>query len=396
MPKKILVISPKFPLPATGACEQERLAGFLQLKRLGFDIRIISKFFSWQNKENIIAWGKEQDITIDLLPYEFTQKKRQPITRWLNPFNWDGAAYEYKLPATRGRVAEISAEFQPDVVYFDYTYLWPLYDYFKKRKIPIVTRSINFEPTHFLQEDGISLVNLLKFFPKIISELLMIKKSNFIFAITPQEEILYKKLGAKNVATLGLRSLPNLLKTTRQIRETGQLHLFFMGASYNVYHNRQAAALIIKAVAPELEKRSPGKFFFHILGKKLPPDLAALCRGNIKEEGFVPDLGAFLDKEVDMAVIPSLMGAGMQQKIFEPLVRGIPTITSPRGLAGYPFKDGQHVLLAKTGHEFVEQVLKLQNINLRRELSKNALQLSREIFSQNKFDEIVIKGLATL
>jgi len=385
--KKILIVTPKFPIPTTGACEQERLAGFLQLQRLGFEIRIISKFFTWQNREDIVNWGNERNITIDLLPYEF---RRQ----WsLNPFHWDGAANEYGSVETRQLVEKTVDSFQPDLAWVDYTYLWPLYHLFKESDIPIVTRSINFEPTHFLQEDGVGLLNILKFPPKIISELLMIKKSNFIFAITPQEEALYKKLGAKHVSTLALRSLPLLLKAGRAIRESEVLHLFFMGASYNVHHNRQAAALIIKEVAPELEKRCPGKFFFHILGKKLPADLAALCYGNIKEEGFVADLNAFLEREVDIAVIPSIMGAGMQQKIFEPLVYGIPTVTSPRGLAGYLFKDGEHVLLAKTKSEFVEQILKLQDINLRRRLSENALRLSREIFSQERLDGIVRERL---
>ncbi len=390
MPRKILIITPKFPIPTTGACEQERLAGFLQLQRLGFDIRIISKFFEWQNREEIIKWGNMHNIAVDLLPYEFQRQ-------WsLNPLHWDGAANEYASTETRQSVENIARSYQPDIAWFDYSYLWPLYHLFKAKNIPVITRSINFEATHFLQEDGISLKNLLKFFPKVISELLMIKKSDYIFAITPKEERLYKRLGAANVATLPLRSLPDLLKTTREIRPTDQLHLFFMGASYNVHHNRQAAALLIKEVAPELEKRAPGKFFFHILGKKLPTDLADLCRGNIKEEGFVDNLDAFLREQVDIAVIPSIMGAGMQQKIFEPLVYGIPSVVSPRGLAGYPFKDGEHLLLAETKNEFMEQILKLQDINLRRLLSENALRLSQKIFSQAELDGIVKKGLNNL
>ncbi|MEK7125713.1 MAG: hypothetical protein AAB880_02235 [Patescibacteria group bacterium] len=56
MSKKILIISPKFPIPTTGACEQERLAGFLQLQRLGFEVRVVAKVFNWQDKEAIYRW----------------------------------------------------------------------------------------------------------------------------------------------------------------------------------------------------------------------------------------------------------------------------------------------------------------------------------------------------
>ena len=121
--------------------------------------------------------------------------------------------------------------------------------------------------------------------------------------------------------------------------------------------------------------------------------MSALSYGNIKEEGFVPDLDVFLGQDIDIAVVPSLMRAGMHQNIFEPLVRGIPTIASPRCLGGYPFKGGEHLLLAETASEFVEQVLKLRDINLRRQLSKNALQLSQELFSQAKLDRIAKQGL---
>ncbi len=392
MTKKILIISPKFPIPTTGACEQERLAGMVQLKRLGYDVKVVSKIFDWQDEKKIKEWGIQQDITIDLIPYEFTKAKKS-ITRFLHPKNWDGAAYEYTLPETQAKVTEIRDAFQPDMVWFDYTYLCPLYRLFEEKNIPIITRSINYEPSHFLQEDGRSFKNLLKYIPKYFSEQKVIKKSNYLFAITPYEEALYRKLGSKHVATLSLRSLPALVKENRDIVDREVLHLFFMGASYNVYHNRKAAELIIKEVAPKVETQAPGKFVFHILGKKLPEDLAKLCVGNVIEEGFVEDLDDFLTNKVDIAIIPSLMGAGMQQKIFEPLVYGIPSIVSPRGLAGYPYQDDKHVLYADDADAFVEQVLKLQDVELRKELSKNTLQLSKELFSQDKFDNIVKKCL---
>jgi len=52
--------------------------------------------------------------------------------------------------------------------------------------------------------------------------------------------------------------------------------------------------------------------------------------------------------------------------------------------------------LAETKNEFMEQILKLQDINLRRLLSENALRLSQKIFSQAELDGIVKKGLNNL
>lgn len=390
---KILIITPKFPFPTTGACEQERLAGFLQLRRLEYQVRVIAKVFDWQNPAEIKKWGSEHNIQIDLLPYAFFAKSWSvKLKKLINPKYWDGAAAEYFAPETQNKVRQAVENWQPDLVWVDYTYLWPLYQITKNKNIPVITRSINFEPIHFLQEDGVSIKNLLKFLPKMASELITIRKSDFIFAITPKEERLYRKLGAKNIATLPLRSLPLLLAGKREITDKEKLHLFFMGASYNVHHSRKAAEFIIKKIAPIVEKIAPGKFIFHLVGKKLPPDLERLCVGNVKAEGFIENLAEFLN-QMDIALIPSLMGAGMQQKIFEPLARGTPTITSPRGLAGYPFQDREHLLIAKTKDEFVEQILRLQDRELRKKLSRNAMRLSQELFSQDKLDKIMRHGL---
>lgn len=387
--KNILVVTPRFPLPTLGACEQDRLNGLKQLKRLGFNVRVLAKVFAFQDKEAIIRWGRDNGIIIDLIDYE---TRRFFLRRLSNPFYWDGAAYEYSHKNTRALFELAITKSQPDVIWFDYTYLWPLYSLAEKFNIPIITRSINFEPFHFLQEDGYSVVNLLKFIPKLISELIVILKSDVILAITPKEKRIYQCLGAKKVLTLPLRGLPGCLKQARDIAEKERLDVFFMGSTYGVHHNRKAVEFLIKEVAPEVEKKSPGRFVFHILGTKLPADLEKYLNEKVVYEGQVENLDQFL-QDMDMAIIPSLMGAGMQQKIFEPLARGIPTITSPRGLVGYPFRDRKHLLLARDKEEFVEKIISLQDINLRGFLSVNALDLCLRIFSQGVLDGCVLEAL---
>ena len=68
--------------------------------------------------------------------------------------------------------------------------------------------------------------------------------------------------------------------------------------------------------------------------------------GNMIYRGYVNKYEDLM-KEMDIAISPSISGRGMQQKIFEPLARGIPTISSDKGMQGYQFEDGKHILLAK-------------------------------------------------
>lgn len=401
MRKKVLIITPRFPLPVLGACEQDRLAGMRQLKGLGFEVRVIAKVFSFQRREEIFHFSKSEGIPVDVVDYE-SEKVHNIVKalffyakKILNPLYWDGAAYEYSHKETKKIVEKITDEWKPDFVWFDYTYLWPLYAIFQKRNIPIITRSLNFEPSHFLQEDGYTLVNSIKSLSKLMSEIITVEKSNAIFAITPKEEKIYKRLGAKNVYTLPLRGLPDLLRQKREIASKGTLDVFFVGSTYNVSHNKKALEFILKKLIPAIQRMLPGKFTFHIVGSKLPENLKKYFRDNVIYHGHVENLEKFLAK-MDIAIVPSLFGAGMQQKIFEPLCRGIPTIASRRGMAGYPFKHNKHIFLADTLDQFPHLMLTLRDINIRKKLSENAIKLSEELFSNRVLNTTVLSAMESV
>lgn len=392
MLKKILVITPRFPLPALGACEQDRFEGIKQLKRLGFEVSVVSKVFYFQPNEEIEKFSKDYGIPVKLMPYE----NKFGLRRFLNPFYWDGAAYEYSLPSLKKTLIGVLADFKPDLVWADYTYLWPLYGILRKRKIPIITRSINFEPSHFLQEDGWSFFNFFKAVSKLAGEIMAISKSDFLFAITPKEEKIYRRLGAKNINVLPLRGLPFCLgEGGRVLGNKKPLNVFFAGSTYTVSHNKKALELILKKIAPDVEKKAPGRFVFHVTGRKFPEELKPLLGKHAIYHGTVSNWAGFL-RNMDIALIPSLFGAGMQQKIFEPLSRGIPTVASSRGLAGYPFKNEEHLLYAESSGDFAGCLIRLEDADLRIRLSKNARAVSEKLFSKEGLDGKILEAINSL
>lgn len=379
--KKILIVTPKFPYPVTGACEQDRAAGMEWFAGEGFEVRVLSKTAMPDAANEAMIVERKFGIKTTLVPY-----RREPwsLRRILNPLYVDGAAFEYSDPEMKATLRHLLTEFQPDLVWFEYTYLWPLYGMVRRAGIPIVTRSINFEPLHFWEEDGVGVVNALKFLAKFASEIITIWHSDFIFAITPREERIYRRLGgAGKTATLPLRVLPKLLTGSREISTRRPLHVFFMGSTYNVAHNVRAMEFVVKEIASQAMRIAPSEFIFHVLGAKLPPGAAKYFSDNVIYEGYVADLDAFL-AGMDIAIAPSFFGAGMQQKIFEPLARGIPTITSERGIAEYPFQNGESVIFASTAREFVEALLRLRDVGFRQKLSQAALAVSNGLFSQEK------------
>lgn len=402
MKKKILVITPKFPYPSYGACELDRAAGIELLIALGYEVYVITKVYAEEYATEALAVAKKLGISIVPVTYKkltgsLGQKIWRSFKRIIQPWFLDGAAYEYSDQEMKQAVKRALDLFRPDLVWFDYTYLWPLYSLIRKRKLPVVTRSINFEPSHFLEEEGRTLWNYCRFLPKILSELIAVRKSDIILAITPVEAGIYKKIGARRVAVLPLRSLPRCLGQDSAVRTRKPLNVFFSGSTYNVAHNRKALEFLLAKVIPLVQSRFPGEFRFHIFGGKMPERFYHYFGSEIIRYDHLPyEKFVGLTKEMDIAAAPSLYGAGMQQKVFEPLARGIPTVTSPRALAGYPFRDRQELLLAATAEEFAGQLGALRDGGLRARLSAQAVSLAEKIFSKQAITHTVLTALQTL
>ena len=248
------------PFPKTGACEQDRGYGIEDFIRLGYEVRVIAKTTP-EKVPLAVQESKRLGIPLVALPYVhatfFRKGLLHAIKRVCSPWTWDGAAFEYYDPAIQEVVVRTLDEFKPDVVWFDYSYMWPLYHHAQRKNIPIITRSQNFEPSHFLQEDGMSLIHILKYIPKLLSEIIVIRKSSLVLAITPHEERIYKKRGA-HVRTLPLRGLPHLLVDQPVISSKEILDVFFFGSTYNVHHNRYACEFLLREIIPEVQRRAPG------------------------------------------------------------------------------------------------------------------------------------------
>jgi len=394
------MVMPSVPYPETGAEQADRASGIRQLVRLGCEVRVIAKSVSWYTSADVQKAESALGVKIFPVPYRYSnttlsvrQKAGKFLRKLANPLLLDGAALEYAEPNIQRVFKEQLEEWQPDIAWFEYTYLWPLYRRARQLKVKIVTRSINFEPHHFLQEDGYSFLNFLKVAPKYVSEYIAVRSSSWLFSITPRERKIYQRLGARNAEVLPLRSLESCMEwRLRRKDQDEEMDLFFMGSTYNVQHNRLALEFLLTKVMPLVHQKDP-KIKLSIYGAKIPADLAKHCVGAICYKGYVEDLASSL-KDMDIAVVPSLAGAGMQQKIFESLARGFPVIASRRGMGGYPFEDGRHLLYADTAADFADSVLRLKNDReLRFRLGEAAKDLSRRLFSAKALDDIIRKTL---
>lgn len=379
---RILVITPKLPYPANGADEQDRLSGIRLLQDGGHTVMVIAKKHEYQNQSCVSKMEKDLGLRVIPVPY---RERHISLQRLLNPLWIDGAAYEYTDPLLRKEVDIALRKFQPEVVWVDGSYAWPIAHYVRKKDFYVVIRSLNRESVHLLSDEGYSILNLIRFIAKEVGEYMAARSADVVGAITPKENKFYSRIGKTPVYTLPLRRLPYILQEHVHVPvKRKQLHIMFNGATYSVCHNRKVAEYLIQHVAPKVNRELPGKVLFHITGAKLPPKISTNLPKNVVYEGYVQNFEEFVSN-MDIALAPSLGGEGMQQKIFDPIVRGIPTITTSRGTVGYKLVHKENVYLAENVQEIVLAIKTLLSIEERTRVSKNTRDFANQHFSHKRF-----------
>ena len=397
---RVLVTTPLLSVLPRGACEHDRVAGIQQLVRLGHDVRVFSFLAPWQKagiERKVASYVGCPVEVVDYQPMPATSLEavgRRLAAVLRRPGLLDGAALVYTRSEVVRRFDDVLRTWQPEVCWFDYTNLWPLLERGRRAGLATVMRSINYEPQHNLDERGRTLANHARYVGKYLGERASIRCADAFAAITPADRREYLRLGRSDCAVLPLRSLARLLRPARIPRQRTPLELFFFGSTYAVSHNRAALRFIVDEILPAVRRVAPGRFRFNLLGAKAPAELTGLQAEDLRLHGFVPDLDAFLE-DMDAAVIPSLHGGGMQQKIFEPLCRGFPAILSSRGLAAFPVRDDEHALLASTADEFVAALLRLRDPGLRARLSAGASAFAIQHFNAETLDATVRTLLAS-
>lgn len=379
---RVLVINPALVrLHSLGACEQDRLRNIDTLRRLGHSVHVLTGWMPYQSIEEVQRFYAERQMDSTLSPIG---GGRSP-GRWLKLAQWDGMAWEYASPEFLDVVQRTLAAFQPNRVWCHGSYLWAPALAALRSGVPAVVRSVNYEPMQLLHENRRSPRDVIRYLGKAAGER-RAASATVLAAITPVEANIYRQIAPKaNVALLPLQTLPDVLRPPRAQPARSPLRVFFMGASYNVAHNRQALQFILDDLVPLIRAQAPGEFVFHIFGSKVPADLAERAADDVRFDGYVPDLNASLEA-MDIALAPSLAGVGMQQKVFEPICRAFPTVTHARALAGYAFEPGVHVLTAEDAAGYAAHLLSLREPQRRAALSQQAAAQAAQLFSQAALD----------
>ena len=128
----------------------------------------------------------------------------------------------------------------------------------------------------------------------------------------------------------------------------------------------------------------------YLAGRKMPDDLMQLQSENVVVVGEVPDAAHFIASK-QLNVVPLLAGSGIRVKIIEAMSQRKVVITTHTGAEGIRYTDGEHLLIADTPTQFVDQIKRcLSDPELRNRIADNAYRLVDEDYSNRALTQRLV------
>ncbi|MDT8409106.1 MAG: glycosyltransferase [Wenzhouxiangellaceae bacterium] len=121
--------------------------------------------------------------------------------------------------------------------------------------------------------------------------------------------------------------------------------------------NVDAAEWLIDEILPLIVERLPG-ITLHLIGSKMPDQLASRRAPGLRVHGFVSDLGPYL-AGCRVSLAPLRYGAGVKGKVNQAMSCGLPVVATACAAEGMYTRHGHDILMADTAEDFAAQVVRL-------------------------------------
>ena len=155
--------------------------------------------------------------------------------------------------------------------------------------------------------------------------------------------------------------------------------IWFVGG-FQHQPNVDAMQWFVADIWPRVRPQLPD-VVFHIVGSKMPPEIAVMAGNGIEVHGFVSDLDRFLDG-CRLAIAPLRYGAGVKGKVNQSMAHGQPVVATPIAVEGMAIESGCEALVADSAEHFADAIVRLyRDAALWQCLSDAGLANTREHFS---------------
>lgn len=209
-------------------------------------------------------------------------------------------------------------------------------------------------------------------------ELAIAQKADITLVVSPVE----KQILQKECPRIRIEIVSNIHEVQgRGADFSSRRGLLFIGGLFHT-PNVDAVLFFAREIFPRVEKNLTD-VSFHIIGSKVPDEIARLASTRILVHGFVPDVGPFFNA-CRVSVAPLRFGAGIKGKINQSQSYGVPVVATSLAVEGMQLVHGNSVLVADTPEKFAEAIVSVYtNENLWNRLSQNGMKNLEEHFSFN-------------
>lgn len=332
--------------------------------------------------------------SIEAIPItQQTTKMRGPVMRVLATVArgaWGCPAWveETESREVANRVAEVAAEFQPDVVHCEYhvmaQYIPAIRSAAPKAKClvteqePGIVAGIRAGAKPSLRRrigDALRRRSWARY------ERRTLRPADAVIAFTQSDaDALHALLGphGPKIEVIRLRVSPvDLFSAKSRIKSD----FLFVG---NFMHppNVDAARRLVTSIFPRISEELP-ESSLTIVGPNPPSELGAVASERVTITGWVDDPRPYL-AGASVVLVPLRQGGGLRVKMLEACAAGKAIIASPTAVEGLELVPNEHFILAESDEEFAQAAVALiRDSGLRARLGKAARLWAEEAQDQD-------------
>ena len=197
--------------------------------------------------------------------------------------------------------------------------------------------------------------------------------------------------------TIVLHNTTVLDKPAPSLSEDFTPRILFVG-TLRYFPNKHGIKHFVESIFPQIKKSIP-LAELQIVGDGEPDFLDYLNnKEGVRAVGRIDDLASEYQKAA-VVVIPIYYGSGTSVKFVEGLLMNRPVVSTPIGARWYSktCRDGTDYMLAHNDEEFISKTIELlSSLTKSRDMAKRGYEIGENLFSQNKFCEIVKNAIIKL
>jgi glycosyltransferase involved in cell wall biosynthesis len=389
---KILFITPVLPYPLDSG---GKIKTYQTLKQLSKKHQVWLFCFARDKKEASRKKYLEEfccRVEVVISPYPFAQFKE------IRPFIFKSlfsalplAAFRHRHQEAQKMIEKMMRKEQFDALHIDHLNMATYLPKTKNCLWVLDEHNLEYEISWniFKREswNKFKVFSLLEFLKLYRFEKKMVKKFDYIFAISEADK---KKLINLGVKAERIFTLPTTfeLKTIKNSPPKKNQILFVGLLSW--WPNKDGFFWFYHQVYDLIKKKIP-RVRFIVVGNQATEEMKALARqdSSLDLVGYAKDVSRYFE-ESQVFVVPINSGSGIRIKILTALSYGLPVVSTTKGAEGVVSKSSGGVILADSPEEFAESVIKILKDN---DYAKKMAAAGREFTHDNYRAEMTRKAL---